>query len=697
MPFVYEENSSEHRQWIERFFYSKRRVRSTVNRLTGEEEFHEAKPLIEQLVDVGLGLLFYQGFSVPKQPRSTDKVIHSIWETGVGCTAPLTFTNEFQVNKVEVLRFLISLSSDALYQRSNVVYSNGSKVLTYTVSQLDNHLVMTVLCSLLNTTLKYSPGWKVPYDHMLILDRQRQLVTYSLQYLLILLIYSIPKDGHDIDNPLRNCFRHYFSRIHKVQDLQFIADSLTRLLTQPIQVSSSYLPGSKKEIRWTTELMILFWDSIQCNKRFRQYLITSNRAHDFLVIVLYYIYDKRNDQSKQGLIRLCTYILLFLSSDEAFSKSLNKRFEGQSALPENIKLSGFNGTFADYTIVQVLKIINNIGSTSNFLVPTLLDCVYNIAPYVVNVSYLASSNVVQLFSVMASPSFFLASSNNRSMLHTLIKIILLLVSCNFHANRNLMFSMLRNEKVFVTLATYIQSEFKMNSKGMDSDQFVIEDEEVEPETHTKEIKKSKGKEKYVEVNNSSEDRPNMNKKKGEALKQLGEVLILVDELINMITATKGAIMYDAGESGRSSLSEVRTSDERVDPHTTIESIGKITTLAGLDMTPKSPSQEQFIEAKFIWNSNSLGWYESMLWGAIYQSEHQVDATITDAASVIGHNSTTVGVWNGTNILLFKVQEINSSTPSLLRPKGVVDAVAETMIQKVGQLAASQFSSSRQSQ
>lgn len=46
---------------------------------------------------------------------------------------------------------------------------------------------------------------------------------------------------------------------------------------------------------------------------------------------------------------------------------------------------------------------------------------------------------------------------------------------------------------------------------------------------------------------------------------------------------------------------------------------------------------------------------------------------------------TAGVWNHTSIRLFKVQEAAAATPSLLAPRGAVDAVGSNLVQRIGSL------------
>jgi len=75
---------------------------------------------------------------------------------------------------------------------------------------------------------------------------------------------------------------------------------------------------------------------------------------------------------------------------------------------------------------------------------------------------------------------------------------------------------------------------------------------------------------------------------------------------------------------------------------------------------------------FEWSPLSMGWYESLLWGFVFAGEMLV-------------SKGTAGVWNNTSIRLFKVQEAAVQAPSLLAPRGAVDAVGSTIVQRIGSL------------
>lgn len=109
-------------------------------------------------------------------------------------------------------------------------------------------------------------------------------------------------------------------------------------------------------------MIMLFWEALQCNKRFRSFIIDTDRAHDFVVLVLYYAIDQRNDPTKQGLVRMCVFVLQTLSVEPQFGKSLNKTFEGQESLPPSIRIPNFHGTYADYVITVCGQVLVTHGA-----------------------------------------------------------------------------------------------------------------------------------------------------------------------------------------------------------------------------------------------------------------------------------------------------------------------------------------------
>lgn len=188
----------------------------------------------------------------------------------------------------------------------------------------------------------------MPYNNLVFKDPKHILVTYTLQFLLVTVLYPVPEQPGA--TPAKNYYRHFFGRLHRPQDFQFVVDGMTRVLNQPLQSNSSYLPGPQTTVRFAPELIMLFWEMTQCNKRFRSFIIDTERSHDFVVLTLFYALQYMGDTSKQGVVRMCAFLLQTLSVEKNFGVNLNKTFEGQETLPPLIRITGFKGTYADFLI-----------------------------------------------------------------------------------------------------------------------------------------------------------------------------------------------------------------------------------------------------------------------------------------------------------------------------------------------------------
>jgi High-temperature-induced dauer-formation protein len=245
LPFIYETENLE--QWEDKIFWT---ARSKTNRPSnldvlfdgapgGQEpptaqENGALRPLGEELVDVLVDLLFFSDFTLPTAPAGKSKISYAIWQTGVGCHTPVGSSKVFESNRTEILRLLLVLSGKALYMNASLLPVKGVPALTYLTNCADKQIVLSLLCSLLNTTLKYNPAsWRVPYDHVVFRDEKQLLAMYCLQFLLVLVLYPVPEITHGVTP--KNYFRHYLGRLHRVQDFQFLVDGMTRILNQPVR------------------------------------------------------------------------------------------------------------------------------------------------------------------------------------------------------------------------------------------------------------------------------------------------------------------------------------------------------------------------------------------------------------------------------------------------------------------------------
>lgn len=164
----------------------------------------------------------------------------------------------------------------------------------------------------------------------------------------MVLLYPIPEQA-GITTP-KNYYRHFLGRLHRPQDFQFLVDGMTRILNQPLHVNSSYIPGAQASVKFAPETMMLFWEVTQCNKRFRSFVIDTERVYDFVILILFYALEYKGDASKQGVVRMCAFILQTISVEKNSGVNLNKPFEAQDTLPPAIRIAGFRGTYGDFLI-----------------------------------------------------------------------------------------------------------------------------------------------------------------------------------------------------------------------------------------------------------------------------------------------------------------------------------------------------------
>lgn len=166
LPYLYEKETLQ--SWEQRFFWGSRRKRSRRAVIANEilfdeaeddgeqqtankDDYEETKPLAEELIDTLIDLLFFSDFTITSQPHGRDKVTFAIWQSGVGCHTAVATTKEYENNRAEVLRLLLALAGQSMYTTPGLLTQNGIRTLTYLCTSQDKQIVLSVLCSLLNT------------------------------------------------------------------------------------------------------------------------------------------------------------------------------------------------------------------------------------------------------------------------------------------------------------------------------------------------------------------------------------------------------------------------------------------------------------------------------------------------------------------------------------------------------------------
>ncbi|KAK9474122.1 high-temperature-induced dauer-formation protein-domain-containing protein [Dipodascopsis tothii] len=700
LPFVFE---APLQAWADDFFWTPSAL--VPSALAGAAAMPPPRPLGAVLVDLLTDMLFLPAFALPRSGH--EGVAYAIWETGIGSTTPLGTTREFESNKIETLRALLTVLSGAMYVPAGTLAKRGTRFLSYFVANPNKRAVLGVLCSLLNTTLKYNPGWKIPYDHVVFADPHQVLVSYSLQVLTAALVYNVPATDAAFLAPYgyeaRNWYRFYLGRLHRVQDLLFIADGVARILNQSMQAVSAYLPGSQKEILWTPELIVLFWELVNHNKRFRAYLISGDRVHDFVVLLLYHALENRFDPARVGVVRMALYVLQTFSADAEFCVRLNRPFDNQGLLPAALRFPGFAGSYADYMLLSVCKLITTSKGRLRAFYPTLLDIVYNLAPHVMDVSPQTCTKLMHLFTALASPSFLFANETNHMLLERLLEAFNIMLEHNFQTNAYLVYAIMKAQKRFAALRTLTLDADERTEKADDG-------------------ARARGKrpEEADERGRPGGEPAPADARPGFVatdawiaswlpLLPLHTIISLIDYLAVQVPSLATV----------SSFPSTTTSPERPAESPGVNAPEVLAVLRGMDFEsvpglgvgPRSMPDP----AAFDWTPPVVGWYYSTLWGFIYVNnevrilggasggagastapEPAAGAAPAKpapgavlppsaAASLLRRRHTEfdrpVAIWKGTAVKLFRVEETKPEGPSLMHPKGALDAVAQSMLER----------------
>ncbi|MCJ1467887.1 hypothetical protein MMC07_006512 [Pseudocyphellaria aurata] len=663
LPFLYEVEHLE--AWEDNLFWAPRKKRSKHEQMKTEvlfdesrpkevpepetkESFEIVKPLGEELIDNLIDLLFYTEFTLPPNERSRKKVTYSIWQSGVGCNTPISSSKELESNRTEILRLLLTLSSKSLYMPALSASSNKAQ------------------------TLKYNPAsWRVPYDHVVYRDPKQVLVSYCLQFLLILLLYPIPEGIRG--PPPKNYFRHFLGRLHHPRDFQFLVDGMMRTLNQPLQATSSYLPGSQKSLKWAPEMIMLFWETLQCNKRFRSFIIDTERGHDFVILVLFYALEYKTDPARQG--------------------------------------------------VSIHALITTSKGKLDAIYPALLATVNNVAAYLENIGPQSSSKLLHLFTLMSAPGFLFANESNHLLLQSLLESMNAILEHQYSSNRDFVNAIHKSKKRFEALRSFTlesgQEEIeRLNQRKKDMAEVSGQASSPPRPSRNSSIESPRSPQSVRtpilsnvpeedgtfavgddEDSDNDEDRdllptpshssPSAHNSRTPSVASSAEEP-LPTQLRGMSEKARGKMPAGQPSFSRQnsttslsshpavmapSTSSFNPSAQWIDSWLPSLPLHTILTLISTAPSPKLPATIDPSPPRihlFEWTPLSLGWYESLLWGLIFASEMVVQKG-------------TVGVWNGTSVRLFRVEKEATRGPSLMKPMGAVDAVGSNLVMRIGGL------------
>ncbi|KAJ9091998.1 hypothetical protein QFC19_008866 [Naganishia cerealis] len=447
-------------------------------------DIKQSQSLAEQLFKCTIDLLFCAGFTIPESMKDQqgDKINYVIWEKGVGSTQNIGSSSDLDKNKSEMLLFLCILVSSTIYTPPHALPYATNRGLQYLTHSLERRLVLSLLCSWLNTSLStHTSNWgeHLPYNHLLLKsgEDRRTLVKMSLMSLLVVLdhweveprsptetpsLTSLPGSSTSsfpaANIPEReakkseNAFRYFITKLHRKEDFSFILDGILANMADHTSVRSNVLPGSKRPVTSLSEVFMLFWRLIDLNKRFRIFFTDSGKTTDVVGYIVLCCLEMKDNPAQQGLLRMLSYILQTLSSDPSFGPALNEPL--RIDIPSKWIVPGFA---SDFLVVSILSIATAPGLNSLF--PALAITLSNIAPYLQGVGFQASIRLLQLFKAFSAPGFILADEGHPRLLIRKSSFFRLeafngVLSHRLRENPNIVYAILLHHQDFQKLATF---------------------------------------------------------------------------------------------------------------------------------------------------------------------------------------------------------------------------------------------------
>lgn len=438
-----------------------------------DKPHHLGKDLLIKLVD----LLFTPGFTVDPSPRNTLVV----WEPGIGSTSRYQAPNHvFDSNRTEILRLLLVLILSLFYIQPLRIIAQGSRFLSALVSSVPKTELLTLVCSLINLVCRSS---RLPDDNGLVyanaaLTKSRHLtVTYAIELLAIMVVYPMPAHQNVafLEKPY-NIARLYVGKLHRENELMFLASHFLNILQTPMvkakEGESSKFNLSLRSAQpslWATEALVILWELFQCNKAFRA-AVRDRYIHEIVTVLLYHIQAFHESPPHANSVRLASYFILYVSADETLMKPLLRPIPPvyYESLPVSFKPNPRPITTRDFLVIQLCTLLTAPRRPSNVLSATLVEIFYNCVPLVdpeINdpdipqrklsnanpgggLSYSACSAITNLITKLSTRAFLLEAPFHSEMIALVFRSVCMALTKNPQASRMLLFSILKNEKIY---------------------------------------------------------------------------------------------------------------------------------------------------------------------------------------------------------------------------------------------------------
>lgn len=453
------------------------------------------------LLNTIVELLFHAGFTMPwtdEQLSSTmgpeiSRVHFTIWEAGIGCSVDLKDTTPTHIeHRIEVLRLLVTLLSKPIYTAPQDQSTTGQPAIDYIACSLERPVVLSFLCSLLNTVANYRQG-----DRWMFLSASGDPVRDSLTSLCLQTLCAVlTYEPRDLNAETPNLFLYYLTKLYRQTDFAFLATGTAKMFQTAIAntrgpfelgstAGSMFVKSSEEHV---SELLVVIWILLRHNPHFRQYMAGNRQLSlDMLSWLLYVALTNKDSPSTLVQAQLAIFILQDLTSDRTFCIQLTT---SQSAADMSVpsRLLRSHGAVAmDMVIEAVFMLLTRSAGLMAPLYPALLLILDNTAPFWRNLSLISAARLEQMLEQFASPRFLLANEGNPRMLGILLDTFSRMLKEQFSANANVVYILVRAAPIIERLESFslngaLESLYRLRERASTDGRISLESPRAVPAT-----------------------------------------------------------------------------------------------------------------------------------------------------------------------------------------------------------------------
>ncbi|KAI8871618.1 hypothetical protein GQ42DRAFT_120589 [Ramicandelaber brevisporus] len=514
----------------------------------------------ERVVAVTLSLMFLPGFTIPSSSLLSSSSSSSsssaaasemsssgngptlaIWEHGFGSPqqsgTSAQVTKQILSNRLEVLQLLLVVLSEPLYTSPNGSHSSlpsspsspssqsqpssSSIIMPNRIAHLiahhtDRHLVLAILCSLLNTSLKYRPAATITTVAGLTSAAipsalkgaaiEAPLATAAAQALTVLLDYrhdinhrsnrsnqsnqsaSSPTgiiaeftgvhdsfsasrviQGGSFASSNHNVLSLYVLKLQRTSDFDYIISSFSAIFALLQRSHSSSIltraPGASSDRSIVLSYTLLLWSFIAQNHAFVAHMLRDKQSCLAITSsLLYFMADAKADVQAVGLVRAIAFVLHVLSEHAApigYGDLLNAIFDQTNTLPSAMHIPSTVVRYSDFLIVAIHSIITSSARLHSALHSILLAIIRNVAPFLHNLSLPAAAKLTHLFSVLSAPQFLVSGDgHNPRLLMYILEALDSLIKYEALSNPSLLYELMRIKDKVAKVQTFTLDEAK---------------------------------------------------------------------------------------------------------------------------------------------------------------------------------------------------------------------------------------------